>query len=74
MLPAGRQGNSKVPLFEGALDITETWRSAWRRQSAEVLSMGFKHFLLPLLIAVLAVLVGLWWAAHRSPATRLVRL
>ena len=60
MLPAGRQGNSEVPLFEGALDITETWRSAWRRQSAEVLSMGFKHFMLPLLIAVLAVLVGLW--------------
>ena len=60
MLPTGRQGNAKVPLFEGVLDIRETWRSAWQRQSAEVLSMGFKHFLLPLLIAILAALVGLW--------------
>ena len=66
MLLAGRQGNSEVPLFEGALDISETWRSAWRRQSAEVLSMGFKHFLLPLLIAVLAVLAGLWLGRSSS--------
>lgn len=60
ILPAGHRGTSEVPLFEGVLDITETWRSAWHRQSAEVLSMGFKHFLLPLLIAVLAALLGLW--------------
>ena len=66
MLLAGRQGNSEVPLFEGALDISETWRSAWRRQSAEVLSMGFKLFLLPLLIAVLAVLAGLWLGRSSS--------
>ncbi len=60
IVPVGHRGNSEVPLFEGALDITETWRSVWQRQCAKVLSMGFKHFLLPLLIAVLAALLGLW--------------
>ena len=37
-----RGTGTEARLHEGTLDITETWKSAWRRQSAEVLNMGFK--------------------------------
>ena len=60
------KGNkSEMKLFEGTLDISETWKSAWQRQSAEVLNLGFKNLLLPLLAAVVAGLV-VWWIA-RTP-------
>ena len=51
---------TEVRLHEGTLDITETWRSAWRRQGAEVLSMGLKLLLLPLFAALGAGLALLW--------------
>ena len=57
--------NTEIHLWEGTLDITETWRSAWRRQAAEILNMGSKYFLLPVLSALLAGLV-VWWL-ERSP-------
>ena len=53
-------GNTEVQLFEGTLDITETWKSAWRRQAAEVLSMGFKLLIVPLSVALGAGLMLLW--------------
>lgn len=47
-------------LYEGTLDITETWKSAWQRNAADVLNLGFKYFLLPVICAVLGGLV-VWW-------------
>ena len=47
-------------LHEGILKITETWKSAWRRQGAEVINLGFKWFFFPLLVAIVAGLVFLW--------------
>ena len=52
--------NTEVQLFEGTLDITETWKSAWRRQAAEILSMGFKLLIVPLSVALGAGLMLLW--------------
>ena len=56
---------TEVEMYEGTLDITERWLSAWRRQAAEVLNMGFKYLLLPLLSALVAGL-AVWWI-DRSP-------
>ena len=56
---AGDQ-KSEIHMYEGTLDITETWRSAWRRQAAEVLNMGFKYLLIPVLASLLAGL-AVWW-------------
>ena len=55
-----RGSKIKLQLCEGTLDITETLRSAWQRQAAEVLNMGFKHLLLPVLSALFAGL-AVWW-------------
>ena len=52
--------NTEVRLYEGTLDITETWKSAWRRQAAEVLSMGLKLLIVPLSVALGAGLMLLW--------------
>ena len=57
---------TEVQIYEGTLDITETWKSAWRRQAAEVLDMGFKYLLLPVLSALVAGL-AVWWIG-RSPS------
>ena len=55
------QGNpTKIHLHEGTLKITETWKSAWRRQGAEIINLGFKWFFFPLLVATVAGLVFLW--------------
>ena len=55
------QGNpTKIHLHEGTLKITETWKSAWRRQGAEIINLGFKWFFFPLLVAIVAGLVFLW--------------
>ena len=32
---------TKIQLHEGTLKITETWKSAWQRQGAEVINLGF---------------------------------
>ena len=53
-------GKTDHQLYEGTLDIKETWKSAWRRQAADVLNMGFKYFLLPAASALLAGL-AVWW-------------
>ena len=56
---------TKVQVYEGTLDITETWKSAWQRQGVEVLNLGFKLLLAPLLVALGAGLALLW--LDRSP-------
>ena len=58
---------TKVHLFEGTLEITETWKSTWRRQGAEVLNKGFQLLLLPLFAALGAGLTLLW--LDRSPSS-----
>ena len=63
----GENGSkTEVQMYEGTLDITETWKSAWRRQGTEVLDMGFKYLLLPVLSALVAGL-AVWWIG-RSPS------
>lgn len=47
-------------LHEGTLNITETWKSAWRRQGTEVLNLGIKLLLAPLLVALGAGIALLW--------------
>ena len=61
----GDGGETEIHLHEGRLDIAETWMSAWRRQAAEILKMGFKYLLLPFLSALLSGL--LVWCIVRSP-------
>ena len=56
--------NSEIRMFEGALDIKETWQSAWRRQRAEVLTRSFTFLFAPLLVALGAGLT-LWWVEQR---------
>ena len=56
----GDNGSTEHSIFEGRLDITETWRSIWRKQAAEVINMGFKNFLLPVISALLSGLL-VWW-------------
>ncbi len=51
---------TKVSLYEGTLKITETWKSAWRRQGTEVLNLGLKLLFIPLLVALGAGLTLLW--------------
>lgn len=60
----GKDG--EVQLCEGTLDISETWTSAWQRQVAEVLNIGFKYLLLSLLAALVAGLAV--WLIDRSPS------
>lgn len=69
--PDERGNNTEARLHEGTLEIAETWGSAWRRQGAEVLSMGFKLLFLPLFAALGAGLTLLWvdrssWAGRDS--------
>ena len=62
-----QDGNhSEMKLYEGTLDISETWKSAWQRQAAEVVNLGFKYLLLPLLAALAAGLAV--WMIDRSPS------
>ena len=66
-----RGNDTEVRLHEGTLDIRETWKSVWRRQSVEVLSTGFKLLLLPLFAALGSGLTLLWlgqspWAGGAS--------
>ena len=67
------QGNEiDILLLEAKLDIRETWKSAWRRQGAEVLSMGFKQLLLPMVVSVIAgVTTSLW--VRRQAAREMTR-
>ena len=59
----GENGSkTEVRVYEGTLDITETWKSAWRRQAAEVLNLGFKLLLVPFSVA-LGAGIALWWLA-----------
>ena len=53
-------GKTEVRLCEGTLNIVETWKSAWRRQRAEVLNLGVKLLFLPLFAALGAGLTLLW--------------
>ncbi len=60
-------GKSEVKLHHGTLDITETWKSAWLRQRAEVLNLGFKLLLAPLFAAFGAGLALLWMDRPVNP-------
>ena len=53
-------GKTELKMYEGTLLFRETWTSAWRRQAAEVLNLGFKYFLLPGVSALVAGL-AVWW-------------
>ena len=53
-------GKTEIQMYEGTLDITETWKSACRRQAAEILNAGFRYFLLPVVSALVAGL-AVWW-------------
>lgn len=64
-LPREQGGRTEARIYEGTLEITETWRSAWQRQAADVLNMGFKYLLLPILSALLAGL-AVWWIANSA--------
>ena len=55
-------------LHEGTLDITETWNSAWRRQGTEVLNLGFKLLLAPLLVGLGVGGTLLWVDRPTTPA------
>ena len=56
---------TEIPLHQGTLHITETWKSAWRRQRVGVLNLGTTLLLAPLLVALGAGLTLLW--VDRSP-------
>lgn len=55
----GRRTEQK--LYEGTLDVTETWPSALRRQRAEMLNLGFKWLFAPLFAALGAGITLLWF-------------
>ena len=56
-------------LHEGTLHIRETWKSALRRQGAEVLNLGFKLLLAPLLVGLGVGGTLLWVDRASSPDT-----
>ena len=60
-------GKSEVKLHHGTLDIAETWKSAWLRQRAELLNLGFKLLLAPLFAAFGAGLTLLWMDRPVNP-------
>ena len=60
-------GRAEIPMYEGTLDITETWRSACRRQASSLADMGFKYLVVPVVSAILGVLIG-WWL-DRPPSS-----
>ena len=51
---------NEVQIYEGTLDATETWNSALRRHGVEVVGLGFKLLLAPLLVALGAGLAMIW--------------
>ena len=58
--PDDKGSPTEIHLHEGTLKITETWKSAWGRQGAEVINWGIKLLLVPLLVALGAGLALLW--------------
>ena len=58
--PDDKGSPTETHLHEGTLKITETWKSAWGRQGAEVINLGIKLLLVPLLVALGAGLALLW--------------
>ena len=59
-LAGANNATTEVRVFEGTLDISETWRSAVRRRSAEILNLSFKVLIAPLLVALGAGLTLFW--------------
>ena len=51
---------TEVRMYEGTLDIKEKWKSACRRQAAEIVNMGFKLLVVPFSVALGASLTLLW--------------
>ena len=62
--PDDKGNPTESRLHEGTLKITETWKSAWRRQGAEVINSGIKRLLLPLLVGLVVGLALLWIGAR----------
>ena len=52
--------NTEIQMYEGTLDIVETWKSTFRRHATEVISGGLKSFIIPVLVTLLASLVSFW--------------
>ena len=65
--------NTEHRLHEGTLNIKETWKSAWRRQGAEVLNLGFKLLLAPLLVGLGVGATLLWVDRPSGPDTDAVQ-
>ena len=62
------EGSAKeTKLYEGTLDIKETWKSVWHRQRVDVLNLGFKLLFVPLFVALGSGITLLW--IDRSPST-----
>ena len=59
-LAAERGGRTEIRMYEGTLDITETWRSACCRQVSGVVDMGLKYLVLPVVSEILGGLF-IWW-------------
>ena len=47
-----RDGKTQeVSMYGGTLDITETWKSVWRRQGGKVIDMALRYVVLPFSVA-----------------------
>ena len=57
----GRDGvDAQTLMFHGTLLLKETWKSAWRRQGAELANLAFKSLIVPLSVAIGAGFALLW--------------
>lgn len=57
-----RDGTVKeLSLYGGTLDITETWKSAWRRHRARVIDSALRYVVLPFSVAFGAGVAILWF-------------
>jgi len=63
---------TQLELYEGTLDITETWRSAWRRQGAEMLNLGLKWLFAPFFAALGAGLTLFWMERPPNPDAQVI--
>ena len=56
-----RDGTVKeLSMYEGTLDITETWKSAWRRHGAEVIDRTLRYVVLPFSVTLGASVAFIW--------------
>ena len=53
-------------MYGGALDITETWKSAWRRHGARIIDGALRYVVLPFSVAFGAGVAILWFQGLRD--------